>query len=117
MTSGIQIEELQTGTGELAERGKWAVVRCRIFLNRGDEVELSDGGPVKFRIGARRVMAGLDKGITGMRVGGKRRLRISPHLAYGERGVPGKIPANAVIDCEVELIAVADTWRGMETCG
>jgi FKBP-type peptidyl-prolyl cis-trans isomerase len=43
-----------------------------------------------------------------MRVGGKRELIVSPHLAYGEMGIPGKIPANAVIRFEVELLDVRE---------
>jgi FKBP-type peptidyl-prolyl cis-trans isomerase len=41
-----------------------------------------------------------------MRVGGYRKVRISPHLAYGDRGVPGKIPPRAVWDCELWLVSV-----------
>jgi peptidylprolyl isomerase len=57
-------------------------------------------------LGRREVIAGLERGIVGMRVGGRRRLVISPHLAYGEAGVPGVIPPNAVVIAEVELLDV-----------
>lgn len=54
----------------------------------------------------RHHIAGLKKGIEGMRVGGKRELVVSPHLAYGEKGIPGSIPPKAVIRFEVELLEV-----------
>jgi peptidylprolyl isomerase len=63
--------------------------------------------PFSFRIGERKVIAGLEKGIIGMKVGGKRRLVISPHLGYREKDVPG-IPPNAVLIFEVELLEVQD---------
>jgi len=48
----------------------------------------------------------LEKGLMGMRVGGKPKLWISPHLAHGEVEVPGLIPPSAVLICDVELISV-----------
>jgi len=56
----------------------------------------------------RHQIAGLVKGIEGMRVGGKRELVVSPHLAYGEKGIPGSIPPKAVIRFEVELLEVRE---------
>jgi hypothetical protein len=83
-------------------------VKIREFLRRGDEVSLSPLIGVELSIDLRRrdCIAGLLKGIPGMRVGGKREIFISPHLAYGEAGVPGRIPANALLRCEVELIGI-----------
>jgi hypothetical protein len=48
------------------------------------------------------------RGIEGMRVGGARSIVISPHLAYGAQGVPGKVPPNALLRCEVELLDVRE---------
>lgn len=50
----------------------------------------------------------MSNGVEGMQVGGLRRVRVSPHLAYGSAGVPGLIPANAVLTFEVELLEVLD---------
>jgi FKBP-type peptidyl-prolyl cis-trans isomerase len=47
---------------------------------------------------------GLFYGIEGMRVGGTRRLRISPHMAFGGKGLPGTIPANAVLVVECSVL-------------
>jgi len=54
----------------------------------------------------RDCIAGLRRGIEGMRVGGRRKVTISPHLAYGRQGVPGLIPPDAVLKCEIELLEV-----------
>ena len=51
------------------------------------------------------MFAGLFYGIEGMRVGGTRRLRIAPHLAYRESGVPGVIPPNALLIVEIEILS------------
>ena len=57
-------------------------------------------------IGTRRVIAGWDQGIIGMKVGGKRKLFVPAHLAYGERGVGTLIKANSNLIFEVELLEV-----------
>jgi FKBP-type peptidyl-prolyl cis-trans isomerase len=56
------------------------------------------------RIDRRSLVNGLFYGVEGMHVGGMRRLEIAPHLAYGERGVPGIIPAGAVLTAEITII-------------
>jgi FKBP-type peptidyl-prolyl cis-trans isomerase len=73
----------------------------RATLSGGDTVV----GParVENRLGTRRMIPGIEYSLEGMREGGYRRVRVSPHLAYGERGVPGRIPANAVLICDIRL--------------
>jgi hypothetical protein len=110
MISGIKVEELIVGTGTVAERGKVVVVHLRSFLNRGEERlnTYAEGRPAHIHLGTRNAIAGLEQGIEGMRVGGRRELIISPHLAYGEEGVTGSIPPNAVMRFEVELLEVRE---------
>lgn len=100
MASGIDIEEVTVGDGPVAERGQVVSVRWRGTLNRGDPF---GSGETSFRAGGREVVAGLSRGVIGMRVGGVRRLRVSPHLGYRDQAVPG-VPANAVLNFEVELV-------------
>src|SRR4051794_35889762 len=77
IASGIQGEDVKVGDGAMAERGRVVKIRWQAVLNRGDEV----GAAVStFRIGDRQVIAGLERGVIGMKVGGIRNLRISPHL-------------------------------------
>jgi FKBP-type peptidyl-prolyl cis-trans isomerase len=52
------------------------------------------------------VIAGLERGLEGMRIGGIRKLRVSPHLAYRDTGVPGVVPPNAVLMFEIELLSI-----------
>jgi FKBP-type peptidyl-prolyl cis-trans isomerase len=98
----LKVEDVNVGTGATAERGTTVTIRWRGTLNRGDEF---GSGEVSFRIGERRVVAGLELGVVGMRVGGTRRLRVSPHLGYRDQAVPG-VPANAVLNFEVDLLDV-----------
>ncbi len=103
MTSGLRVEEVIVGAGASAERGSTVLIRWRGTLNRGDPF---GSGELWVQIGERRVIAGLEKGVIGMRVGGTRRLRISPHLGYRDQVVPG-VPANAVLKFEVDLLEVS----------
>ncbi len=102
MPKGLKITDLIIGTGPAAERGHTVHIRSRITLNRGDDLGTCE---TTFRIGDREIIAGLNYGVVGMQLGGTRRLRVSPHLAYGEKGA-GTVPGNAVLILEVELLGV-----------
>ena len=79
-----------------------------MFLNKGSEIYPKVDPKRIVNLARRDDIAGLRYGIEGMRVGGQRQLIISPHLAYGADGVPGLIPPNAVIRCNIELLAVRE---------
>ena len=101
---GVEYEDLEVGNGPTAARGCTVEVEYGLYLNRGDPVQ--ENTKYSFRIGKRRVIAGLEYGVEGMRVGGKRRIRVGPHLAYREAGVPDKVPSNAVLEFRVSLLSV-----------
>jgi len=105
---GLEITDLLVGTGEVAEAGKTVKVHYQGTLADGTEFDSSkkNGRPFGFRLGAGKVIPGWDKGVQGMKVGGKRKLVIPPKLAYGERGAGGVIPPNATLTFEVELLEV-----------
>jgi FKBP-type peptidyl-prolyl cis-trans isomerase len=102
--SDLRIDELQIGDGAVAVRGARVTIRYTGYLNRGEAFHTDE--VVTFAVGERNTIAGLSWGVEGMRVGGRRRLRVGPHLAYREKGVPSVIPPNAKLIFEVELLAV-----------
>lgn len=108
MDKGIEIREISVGTGEEALQGKIAVLNLRMFLHHEEEVFVYPEPRVKINLYGRHCIPGLLKGIIGMRVGGTRSIVVSPHLAYGVQGVPGKVPPNALLRCEVELVDVKE---------
>ena len=104
MRSGLKIENETVGTGNVAGRGDAVTVVYDLYLNRGDTIRSRE--TTEFTLGKRTVIAGLEYGVEGMRVGGRRKFRVSPHLAYRDEGVPDVIPKNAVLIFDIELIAV-----------
>ncbi|MGH9257779.1 MAG: FKBP-type peptidyl-prolyl cis-trans isomerase [Vicinamibacterales bacterium] len=101
---GVEYEDLKLGDGPIAERGAKVEVRYSLFLNRGDPVQ--ENQHYSFRVGKRRAIPGLELGVEGMRVGGERRLRVGPHLAYRDQAIPGVVPVRAVLEFQVTLLRV-----------
>ncbi len=105
---GLVIEDLRVGTGVLARSGAQLSVQYTGKLKDGTVFDSSYDrhDPFTFTLGRGQVIKGWEQGFAGMRVGGKRRLTLPPDLAYGARGAPPKIPANAELVFEVELLGV-----------
>lgn len=105
--SGLIIVHVQPGTGKEAQPGKAVSVHYSGYLTDGTKFDSSEGGePIAFMLGAGQVIEGWDEGLTGMKVGEKRRLIIPPELGYGARGAGGVIPPNATLVFDVELMDV-----------
>jgi FKBP-type peptidyl-prolyl cis-trans isomerase len=108
---GIKIRDLSIGAGRVAEPGSFAVIKYQGFLNRGEKIASSDDQPgdeYRFEVGRRDPTAMLETSVIGMREGGTRETRVSPHLAYREGTGDGRIPPNAVIRWVIELLRVED---------
>jgi FKBP-type peptidyl-prolyl cis-trans isomerase len=98
----LQVEDLVVGTGATAVAGDTVNVTYVGTLLNG---QVFDQGSFPFRLGSGAVIPGFDQGVTGMKVGGRRRLTVPPALAYGAAG-NGPIPPNSTIRFQVDLVSI-----------
>lgn len=121
MKRGIKLLEQREGSGEPAKKGDRILYNLKMFLRRGEEVPLNERQAEhlpaemirtiagkrfvehRIRLGSRDAIAGVEDALIGMKTGGYRKVEVSPHLAFGEKGLPGLVPANAVLFIELWL--------------
>lgn len=121
LRSGIKLLDERAGTGEPASKGDRLIYNIRMFLNKGDEVPLNerqleylpatmirteDGYRFVDHVttpGSREAIAGIEYSLIGMKQGGYRKVRLSPHLAYRDQGLDDLIPPNSVLIVELWL--------------
>lgn len=106
--SELQIEDVVVGEGKAAVKGALIKTQYRGCLADGTQFDSSydRGQPFQCVIGTGRVIKGWDQGIIGMKVGGKRKLVVPAHLAYGERQVGAHIAPHSDLYFEIELLEV-----------
>ena len=106
--SGLQYWDIRVGTGETAKDGDHVKVHYTGWLTNGKKFDSSVDAhqPFDFTIGKGDVIKGWDEGVKGMKVGGKRQLRIPPQLAYGDQGYSGVIPPNATLIFDIQLLSI-----------
>jgi FKBP-type peptidyl-prolyl cis-trans isomerase len=106
-SSGLIYWDIRVGNGATAKEGSHVRVHYTGWLTTGKKFDSSvdAGKPFDFTIGNGEVIKGWEEGVAGMRVGGKRQLRIPPNLGYGAEGTPGgPIPPNATLIFDVQLL-------------
>jgi len=108
MSNELQIEDIQLGDGKAVVKGALITTQYRGQLEDGRTFDSSydRGKPFQCVIGTGRVIKGWDLGLMGMKVGGKRRLFVPAHLAYGERQMGEHITPNSNLLFEIELLEV-----------
>lgn len=108
VTGNLSVLDNVVGTGAEAKKGSRVSVHYTGKLENGKVFDSSRtrNTPFTFTLGAGEVIEGWDKGIAGMKVGGKRTLTIPPALAYGSQGAGGVIPPDATLIFDVELLSV-----------
>jgi len=106
--SGLQYWDIKTGTGQVANTGDKVKVHYTGWFTTGKKFDSSVDAhqPYSFTIGKGDVIKGWDEGVTGMKVGGKRQLRIPPELAYGDAGYKNIIPPNSTLIFDIQLLSV-----------
>jgi peptidylprolyl isomerase len=106
----LKKRDLVVGDGPKARLGKFVSIQYLAALTaRGKEFDGSWGGTSEnfdFKLGTEPLVPGLERGIVGMRVGGRRELTIPPDLAYGPKGNPPFVPGGATVTYIVDLVAV-----------
>mmetsp|Transcript_6686 Transcript_6686/g.18888 ORF Transcript_6686/g.18888 Transcript_6686/m.18888 type:complete len:110 (+) Transcript_6686:66-395(+) len=109
MSGGLQMEDILVGNGATASVGQKVSVHYTGWLTNGTKFDssLDRGRPFQFNLGGGEVIQGWDQGVQGMKIGGKRKLTIPPHLGYGASGAGGVIPPNATLVFEVELLKLS----------
>lgn len=107
----LDVTDLRVGDGAEAKPGSQVSVHyVGVAHSTGEEFDASynHGTPLDFPLGGGRVIPGWDQGVAGMRVGGRRRLVIPPHLAYGDRGAGGVIGPGETLIFVVDLVDVRE---------
>src|ERR1700691_1691167 len=107
--SGLVYWDIRVGNGDVAKEGSHVRVHYTGWLTTGKKFDSSvdAGKPFDFTIGNGEVIKGWEEGVAGMRVGGKRQLRIPPNLGYGADGTPdGTIPQKGRLIFDVQLLGV-----------
>ncbi|MCW3006135.1 MAG: FKBP-type peptidyl-prolyl cis-trans isomerase [Solirubrobacterales bacterium] len=105
----LELEDIEVGDGDEAVAGKTVEVHyVGVSWKNGEQFDASwdRGDTFKFGLGKSQVIQGWDEGVAGMKVGGRRRITIPPHMAYGKRGAGNVIGPDETLVFVVDLIGV-----------
>lgn len=105
--TGLRYMIYKKGEGSAVKPGDMVEIKYKVNLLNGDLVyESASNAPLSFEAGKRKVVSGLEEGIMLMTKGGRAKLIVPSHLAFGLLGDMAKVPARAVLICDVELYAI-----------
>ena len=105
----LVVEDIEVGDGPEAASGNQVEVHyVGVAWSDGQQFDASwdRNDPFRFGLGQGQVIAGWDQGVAGMKVGGRRRISIPPHLGYGAQGAGGVIKGGEMLVLVVDLLAV-----------
>lgn len=103
--------DLSLGTGRKVVPGDTAVCHCRCTRSKGDVVFDSEkDGPYPIRVGERDCYVGIEYGLIGMQVGGRRTIKVPPNLTYHERKTYKDLPDDAMLTYELSLVELREKW-------
>ncbi len=105
----LVVEDVEVGSGEEASAGRTISAHyVGVAWSTGEEFDASwnRGEPLTFQVGVGQVIQGWDQGLLGMKVGGRRKITIPPHLGYGDRGAGGAIKGGETLIFVVDLVDV-----------
>ena len=106
----LEVTDITVGDGAEATAGSTVSVHyVGVAYSTGEQFDASydRGSPLSFRLGVGQVISGWDTGVQGMRIGGRRKLVIPAHLAYGDRGAGGVIKPGETLIFVVDLLDVS----------
>ncbi|MCB2153567.1 FKBP-type peptidyl-prolyl cis-trans isomerase [bacterium] len=103
---GVKVEFIEPGSDRILMPGDTVKVHYSGWLENGEKFDSSYdwGSPLEFRLGRGEVIKGWDEGIARLHVGSKAKLTIPADMAYGKRGMPPRIPPDATLTFEVEVL-------------
>jgi FKBP-type peptidyl-prolyl cis-trans isomerase len=108
---GLKITDTEAGTGRPCVPGDLAVCHCTCTRRKGDVVFISEpNDPYRIRVGGRDCYVGIEYGLLGMRVGGRRSVLVPPNLTYHERKTYRDIPQDAMLIYDLRLIDLPEKW-------
>ncbi len=101
---GVKLLQEAEGKGVEVKKGDIVEVKLNGWLNEGEKIQSNHVESIK--LGSRKVIPGIEYAIEGMKVHGIRKVKISPHLGYKDKGVEGLIPPDAILIYEIEVLDV-----------
>lgn len=107
----LKMTDTEIGSGRPCVPGDIAVCHCICTRRKGDLVFATEPStPYRIRVGGRDCFVGIEYGLLGMQVGGRRSAIVPPNLTYHERKVYRDLPDDAMLVYDLQLIDLPEKW-------